>query len=86
MKYEHKQLIEKTRAKVQKLMAEQDKLYADMICELGITDDPTAGGDFLWDYVFNCSDNTEDSYLTMVRDNIFGNEKEPNGGCEATEG
>jgi RNAse (barnase) inhibitor barstar len=75
MKDEHKQLIEKTRAKVQKLMAEQDKLYSEMMRELGITDDPTASGDFLWDYVFNCTDNTEDSYLTMVRDNIFGKEK-----------
>jgi RNAse (barnase) inhibitor barstar len=75
MKDEHKQLIEKTRAKVQKLMAEQDKLYSEMMRELGITDDPTASGDFLWDYVFNCTDNTEDSYLTMVRQNIFGKEK-----------
>ena len=75
MKDEHKQLIEKTRAKVQKLMAEQDKLYSEMMRELGITDDPTASGDFLWDYVFNCTNNTEDSYLTMVRDNIFGKEK-----------
>ena len=72
MKDEHKQLIEKTRAKVQKLMAEQDKLYSEMMRELGITDDPTASGDFLWDYVFNCTDNTEDSYLTMVRQNLFG--------------
>jgi hypothetical protein len=75
MKDEHKKLIEKTRAKVQKLMAEQNKLYSEMMRELGITDDPTAGGDFLWDYVFNCTDNTEDSYLTMVRDNIFGKEE-----------
>jgi len=72
MKDEHKQLIEKTRAKVQKLMAEQDKLYSEMMRELGITDDPTASGDFLWDYVFNCTDNCEDSYLTMVRQNLFG--------------
>jgi RNAse (barnase) inhibitor barstar len=75
MKDEHKKLIEQTRTKVQSLMVEQDKVYADMLRELGITDDPTAGGDFLWDYVFNCTDNTEDSYLTMVRDNIFGEEE-----------
>jgi RNAse (barnase) inhibitor barstar len=75
MKEEHKQLIEQTRTKVQSLMVEQDKIYVDMLRELGITDDPTAGGDFLWDYVFNCTDNTEDSYLTMVRDNIFGKEE-----------
>ena len=72
MKDEHKQLIEKTRAKVQKLMSEQDKLYSEMVREIGITDDPTGRGDFLWDYVFNCTDNCEDSYLTMVRQNLFG--------------
>lgn len=75
MKDEHKKLIEQTRSKVQSLAAEQDKLYADMLRELGITYDPTASGDFLWDYVFNCTDNTQDSYLTMVRDNIFGKEE-----------
>ena len=72
MKDEHKKLIEQTRAKVQSLSQEQDKLYTQMVRELGITDDPTGRGDFLWDYVFNCTDNCEDSYLTMVRQNLFG--------------
>lgn len=84
MNKKQRQLVETTRAKVQQLQRDQDTLYADMVRQLGITDDPTAGSDFLWDYVFNCDDNTNHEYLQMVKENVFGNAEAIHGEKGAT--
>ena len=74
MEANHKKLIEKTRSKIQNLMAEQDKLYKDLYKELNIED--VEYGEWLWDYVFNCTDDTHSPYLDMVRKKVFIENKE----------
>ena len=65
-------LVEQARRDIQDLHKEQDKVYAQLLKDLGIDDNFGEGDDFLWDYVFNCNENTDSEYLEMSRKKIFG--------------
>lgn len=65
-------LVEAARKEIQDLHKEQDKIYAQLLKDLGIDDNFGEGDDFLWDYVFNCNENSDPAYLEMSRKKIFG--------------
>ena len=73
MEKKHKKLIEKTRAKVHKLHAKQDKIYSDLYKKLNVGDEEY--DNWLWDYVFNCTDVLYSPYLDMVRKKVFKENK-----------
>lgn len=65
-------LVEAARKKVRELTEEQDKVYAQLLKDLGIDDNFGEGDDFLWDYVFNCNEDTDSNYLKLTKEKIFG--------------
>jgi RNAse (barnase) inhibitor barstar len=65
-------IVEEARKKIQSLHKEQDKIYTQLIKDLGITNNYEEGEDFLWDYVFNCNEDSNPAYLEMSRKKIFG--------------
>ena len=65
-------LVEQARRDIQDLQKEQDKVYVQLLKDLGVDDNFGEGDDFLWDYVFNCNENTDPEYLEMSRKKIFG--------------
>lgn len=64
-------LVERARKEIQDLLKEQDKVYEQLLKDLGINDNFGEGDDFLWDYVFNCNENSDPAYLEMSRKKIF---------------
>ena len=64
-------LVEQARRDIQDLHKEQDKVYAQLLKDLGIDDNFGEGDDFLWDYVFNCDENTDPEYLKLSKEKIY---------------
>ena len=64
-------LVEAARKEIQDLHKEQDKVYAQLLKDLGIDDNFGEGDDFLWDYVFNCDENADPEYLKLSKEKIF---------------
>ena len=64
-------LVERARKEIQDLHKEQDKVYAQLLKDLGIDDNFGEGDDFLWDYVFNCDENADPEYLKLSKEKIF---------------
>ena len=65
-------IVEEARKKIQYLHKEQDKIYNQLIKDLNIINNYEESEDFLWDYVFNCTEDTDSAYLEMSRKRIFG--------------
>lgn len=64
-------IVERARKEIQDLHKEQDRIYAQLLKDLGIDDNFGEGDDFLWDYVFNCDENTDPEYLKLSKEKIY---------------
>ncbi|MDB4314472.1 hypothetical protein N9955_00425 [bacterium] len=73
MKEENKQKIEGVREKIQESFKHQDDLYKELVKELQESEDSISNRsiEFLWDYVFNCDENTTESFLKYIKGEIF---------------
>lgn len=61
-----KEIIEAARGEIQALQEQQNQIFEHVVKQV------SADEEWLWEYLFNTTNNDDSSYSKMVRDNLFG--------------